>query len=601
MATVSDSPMLFEKIDGLPPSVTENGVTTYAKNRLYFSKDATDKITIYCTSEDGSALFQAGGGLSSQDLANLAQTITDGLADYVQAPDNKGVLISGTDLNTLNDTGFFIGQTLSNAPAVVGTGWCTVESIVISDTRRAQKLTSLSSLYTVSEYWRTMIDGVWTAWNKIKTDDGDGKKSVSSYQSGYYLVGTLPSFTSGMNMVCGVSLEGQIGKGTYGSYLRSFKIDIESGDDFKIRYKEGPNASDLKVSGTLKADIIVTKSSSYSGSPYQVWMYANGGVCEMLIKNVRSSGPTLDFIDTQNISAPMLSDTVIWRMSDLLPSSSNNGINFGFNTDLTLSPWNPTIGAINLGTNTSIYDDASGRAGLSFNTYKDSNLNFLRKYMGPSAQLEYLAGDVYFESDASAMSAGTANVWTTIGGAYSGTSKAPYQVGYWGALRYANLQGLLGTYYTNAKNHFTPYATGTAYTTQNGKSVPTLGWGAVAIGDATSNRLVLGQFAGKAVLGALNSELGPFAKLTFMSTDIEVLNDVGATTMTVSNGGDVTAAGSLISTGPLKPGQYTLTTLPSAAAYSGYHIDVVDATGGPKTCRSNGTNWIILNTTTTVS
>lgn len=53
--------------------------------------------------------------------------------------------------------------------------------------------------------------------------------------------------------------------------------------------------------------------------------------------------------------------------------------------------------------------------------------------------------------------------------------------------------------------------------------------------------------------------------------------------------------------GPVKPGQFTLSTLPSAAAFNGYEIDVTDATGGSKRCRSNGTVWQILNTTTTVS
>jgi len=53
--------------------------------------------------------------------------------------------------------------------------------------------------------------------------------------------------------------------------------------------------------------------------------------------------------------------------------------------------------------------------------------------------------------------------------------------------------------------------------------------------------------------------------------------------------------------GPVRPGQYTLATLPSAAAFSGYEIDVTDATGGSKRCRSNGSVWQILNTTTTVS
>lgn len=53
--------------------------------------------------------------------------------------------------------------------------------------------------------------------------------------------------------------------------------------------------------------------------------------------------------------------------------------------------------------------------------------------------------------------------------------------------------------------------------------------------------------------------------------------------------------------GPVLIGQYTLSTLPSAATYNGYEIDVTNATGGSKRCRSNGTVWQILNTTTTVS
>ena len=71
---------------------------------------------------------------------------------------------------------------------------------------------------------------------------------------------------------------------------------------------------------------------------------------------------------------------------------------------------------------------------------------------------------------------------------------------------------------------------------------------------------------------------------------------------TTHNGLDkLQVAGSASFTGPTKPGQYTLATLPSAAAYSAYNIEVADANGGAKTCRSDGTNWKILNTTTTVS
>lgn len=58
---------------------------------------------------------------------------------------------------------------------------------------------------------------------------------------------------------------------------------------------------------------------------------------------------------------------------------------------------------------------------------------------------------------------------------------------------------------------------------------------------------------------------------------------------------------SVASSGPIRPGQYTLASLPSASAFTGYEIDVTDAAGGAKRCRSDGTNWKIINTTTTVS
>lgn len=58
---------------------------------------------------------------------------------------------------------------------------------------------------------------------------------------------------------------------------------------------------------------------------------------------------------------------------------------------------------------------------------------------------------------------------------------------------------------------------------------------------------------------------------------------------------------SLAVQGPVLVGQYLLASLPPAASFSGYEIDVTNATGGSKRCRSNGTVWQILNTTTTVS
>lgn len=81
------------------------------------------------------------------------------------------------------------------------------------------------------------------------------------------------------------------------------------------------------------------------------------------------------------------------------------------------------------------------------------------------------------------------------------------------------------------------------------------------------------------------------------SSVIFTVTDAGA----VNTAGALSVAGQTTFSLPNKVAQYTLATLPSASAYSGFEIDVTDATGGAKRCRSNGANWIILNTTTTVS
>lgn len=53
--------------------------------------------------------------------------------------------------------------------------------------------------------------------------------------------------------------------------------------------------------------------------------------------------------------------------------------------------------------------------------------------------------------------------------------------------------------------------------------------------------------------------------------------------------------------GPMRLGQYTLDTLPDPALFPSCIIDVTDADGGSKTCKSNAVAWKILNTDITVS
>lgn len=66
----------------------------------------------------------------------------------------------------------------------------------------------------------------------------------------------------------------------------------------------------------------------------------------------------------------------------------------------------------------------------------------------------------------------------------------------------------------------------------------------------------------------------------------------------------LTVAGAGSFSGPVKPGSYTVATLPPASGFSGYLTVVTNASNapaGPKVCYSNGTNWTLINTTTQVA
>lgn len=52
---------------------------------------------------------------------------------------------------------------------------------------------------------------------------------------------------------------------------------------------------------------------------------------------------------------------------------------------------------------------------------------------------------------------------------------------------------------------------------------------------------------------------------------------------------------------PVTPGVFTLATLPVAADYLHALIVVSDATGGPKLCMSDGSDWVLVNTNVVVS
>ncbi|WJM51670.1 hypothetical protein QUC26_17545 [Pseudomonas asiatica] len=102
---------------------------------------------------------------------------------------------------------------------------------------------------------------------------------------------------------------------------------------------------------------------------------------------------------------------------------------------------------------------------------------------------------------------------------------------------------------------------------------------------------------------ARNSD-GTHSEVTLNGASDKSLAPVGSKNIslgTASNEFSAVFAVNGIFSGPVKCGQYTLATLPSAAAFAGHEIDITDAAGGPKRCRSDGSVWKILNTNTAVS
>lgn len=82
------------------------------------------------------------------------------------------------------------------------------------------------------------------------------------------------------------------------------------------------------------------------------------------------------------------------------------------------------------------------------------------------------------------------------------------------------------------------------------------------------------------------------------------LNSAGALligTTVQKNSDKLVVSGAMSCTLPAFIGTYTLSTLPSASSYSGYLIQVSNASRGWALCRSNGTSWIDLYTQAAVA
>ena len=124
-------------------------------------------------------------------------------------------------------------------------------------------------------------------------------------------------------------------------------------------------------------------------------------------------------------------------------------------------------------------------------------------------------------------------------------------------------------------------------------------------GPVLHHRQIIGQTLGvnrwRLSLGDSSAESSGDAGSDYAVASYTDAGSVKAFPLVISRATGETKLTQLAVSGPVKVGQYTIATMPSAAANPNAIILVTNAAGGAKLCLSNASVWQILNTTTTVS
>lgn len=110
----------------------------------------------------------------------------------------------------------------------------------------------------------------------------------------------------------------------------------------------------------------------------------------------------------------------------------------------------------------------------------------------------------------------------------------------------------------------------------------------------------LGRMAGEAILGISggNTQVANGD----VAGDLTLRNDSGRILLALGTFPAVVVSASGVATNlPFSLAKYSMSTAAAASAFNGCLIEITDAAGGPKVCRSNGSAWLILNTQTPVT
>lgn len=74
--------------------------------------------------------------------------------------------ISGTNLNNINETGFYMGNSMTNTPGWVGAQWMFILNFKHNDNYRKQIVFPFTT-YTTSVFQRNQNNGTWSSWGQL--------------------------------------------------------------------------------------------------------------------------------------------------------------------------------------------------------------------------------------------------------------------------------------------------------------------------------------------------------------------------------------------------------------------------------------------------
>lgn len=140
-------------------------------------------------------IVQQGTALSARNMNNIEQGIVN-IKQKHQLTTDDGIAVGisgGENLDNYDETGFYMGSSLMNAPDA---SWFYIETIKHNDLYSVQKAYRLSDGSAHSFYMRRKQNGVWSAWSQdlfTSVDNGKWALRTAIIDKGGTVEGSHPN------------------------------------------------------------------------------------------------------------------------------------------------------------------------------------------------------------------------------------------------------------------------------------------------------------------------------------------------------------------------------------------------------------------------